>query len=409
MAILHMVMKSSSKAPQARPHSDYIMRKGKYARRGEIEHAEYGNMPEFAEGDPRLFWKAADANERVNGRAYTEIQVALPREIDQASRIELAREIAAAAVGDRHAYALAVHNPAALDGGEQPHMHLMFSERVIDERTRQLGPREYFRQSGAKKDRAWNDRGRPLALRGKVCELLNGALERAGLKQRLDPRSWEAQGFHTLAQAVEPKMRRGKHQAEVLALREARKEYLAEAWAHQRATRAGKVSEAELAELDKQLEKLQAEERAKATAMTSQLDAKLAIARDRHAKLAELAGEIERREVNPLDHEIQSRLLHVFFDKGAADLSKDLDIGFARGMTRRGLPDGMELRAGPNDSRQFVVPRGIAADVAQKIRTANDGMLQRATERAVKELEPKQEKAPAKSKSRGRGGNDLGR
>ena len=38
-------------------------------------------MPEFARENPQSFWEAADAFERKNGRAYTELQIALPREL----------------------------------------------------------------------------------------------------------------------------------------------------------------------------------------------------------------------------------------------------------------------------------------------------------------------------------------
>ena len=44
---------------------------------------ESGNLPDFAQGNPLAFWMAADTHERVNGRVYTELQVALPRELNQ--------------------------------------------------------------------------------------------------------------------------------------------------------------------------------------------------------------------------------------------------------------------------------------------------------------------------------------
>ena len=51
-------------------------------------------MPSFAREDPHSFWEAADAFERKNGRAYTELQIALPRELAPDERAELAREAA---------------------------------------------------------------------------------------------------------------------------------------------------------------------------------------------------------------------------------------------------------------------------------------------------------------------------
>ncbi|MGK3681331.1 hypothetical protein ACSLOD_27915, partial [Escherichia coli] len=36
-------------------------------------------------------------------------------------------------LGERHAWSFAIHNPkASIDGGEQPHAHIMMSQRVND-------------------------------------------------------------------------------------------------------------------------------------------------------------------------------------------------------------------------------------------------------------------------------------
>ena len=86
MAIVHVVYKSSSTAPPAAAHAQYIMRDGQYERRGGVELVEYGNMPQFAASDPLAFWAAADAHERANGRTYTELQIALPRKLALADR-----------------------------------------------------------------------------------------------------------------------------------------------------------------------------------------------------------------------------------------------------------------------------------------------------------------------------------
>ena len=127
MAIVHVAFKSSSKAPSAAAHADYIARDGQYQQRGGVELVESGNMPAFAQDDPHAFWVAADTHERANGRTYTEIQLALPRELDSAEREELAREATRELMGERFAYTMAVHVPLAQDNIEQPHMHLMFS------------------------------------------------------------------------------------------------------------------------------------------------------------------------------------------------------------------------------------------------------------------------------------------
>ncbi len=209
MAIVHVAFKSSSQAPPAAAHAHYISREGEYQRRGGVELVESGNMPEFAQDDPHRFWIAADTHERANGRAYTEVQIALPRELNKGEREDLARQATRELLGDRFAYTMAIHTPLAKDNLDQPHMHLMFSERTIDETTRGLAEERFFKRNGAKKDPAWNAREKPIEVREKWVEMMNGAMQRAGLDQRLDARSWAAQGREDLASLREEKTLQG--------------------------------------------------------------------------------------------------------------------------------------------------------------------------------------------------------
>ena len=217
MAIVHVSMKASSQAPPAAAHAQYIARDGQYERRGGVELVESGNMPEFARENPQAFWQAADAFERANGRTYRELQIALPRELSGEQRIELAQEATRKFLGDRFAYTMAVHTPLAKDNIEQPHMHLMFSERAIDDRTRELPEEQFFKRNGAKKDRDWTTTEKLVEVREKWVETMNAAMERQGHEQRLDHRSWESQGRPDLAELVEPKLL-GGNEAEARAL-----------------------------------------------------------------------------------------------------------------------------------------------------------------------------------------------
>ena len=160
-------MKASSQAPPAAAHAQYIARDGQYERRGGLELVESGNMPEFARENPQAFWEAADVHERVNGRTYRELQIALPRELSGEQRIELARKATQEFLGDRFADTMAVHTPLAKDNIEQPHMHLMFSERVVDENTQSLPEDRFFKRNGAKKDRDWTTTERLVEVREK--------------------------------------------------------------------------------------------------------------------------------------------------------------------------------------------------------------------------------------------------
>ena len=100
----------------------------------QIEFVKSGNLPSFAEGKPAEFWQAADVYERSNGRTCSSLVVALPKELNQAQRIELAEAfITEFADRYRFPFSCAIHNHAGLIAGiEQPHLHLMYSERHVD-------------------------------------------------------------------------------------------------------------------------------------------------------------------------------------------------------------------------------------------------------------------------------------
>ncbi|WP_413484839.1 MobA/MobL family protein, partial [Morganella psychrotolerans] len=150
MASYHLSVKTGGKG-NAYPHAAYIAREDKYARKKEadLEHKEAGNMPAWAVHNPAEFWKAADTFERANGCTYREIEIALPRELNPEQRLALVRDFVRQELGDRHAYQFAIHNPdAAIDGGEQPHAHIMFSERCSDGTDRD--PPHYFKRANSK-------------------------------------------------------------------------------------------------------------------------------------------------------------------------------------------------------------------------------------------------------------------
>ncbi|MBJ8454232.1 MobA/MobL family protein [Acinetobacter bereziniae] len=100
----------------------------------QIEFVRSGNMPNFAEGKPAEFWQAADVFERSNGRTCSSLVVALPKELNQAQRIELA-ELFIREFADRYCYPFTCaihHHVGSLGGQEQPHLHFMYSERHVD-------------------------------------------------------------------------------------------------------------------------------------------------------------------------------------------------------------------------------------------------------------------------------------
>ncbi|HIE0136342.1 MobA/MobL family protein [Proteus mirabilis] len=207
MASYHLSVKTGGKG-KAASHADYIAREGKYAREkdNDLEHTESGNMPAWAAHKPSEFWKAADTFERANGCTYREIEIALPRELTPSQRLELVRDFIQQEIGDRHAYQFAIHNPrAAIEGGEQPHAHIMFSERLNDGIERD--PQQYFKRAntkkpergGAKKVRFGETpterKAYLIAQRERWADLQNKHLERYQHPDRVDARSLKAQGI----------------------------------------------------------------------------------------------------------------------------------------------------------------------------------------------------------------------
>ncbi|MDE9447376.1 MobA/MobL family protein [Xenorhabdus bovienii] len=208
MAIARLSVKVGRKGKGAQ-HAAYIAREGKYANRLEkgekLEATDYGNMPTWASAEPQQFWQAADAFERQNGTAYREMEIALPRELMPEQREALIRDWVKQELGERHAYQWAIHVPTAADGGEQPHCHLMFSERLNDGIARD--PEQYFKRfnrktperGGSQKANTGLDpatrKAQLVALRERWEVTCNQHLERAQLPERIDMRSYAKQGL----------------------------------------------------------------------------------------------------------------------------------------------------------------------------------------------------------------------
>ena len=201
MAIYDMTVSTGSHAGghSAAAKDEYIEREGRYDEdRSEVEHSESGHMPEWAEDDAHTYWEAADEHERVNGRLYREVVFALPNELDERERRELALEFAQSlTVKERLPYTLAIHRGLSDEPGkpDNPHCHLMISERMNDGLDRT--PETWFKRH----NRAHPERGGALKSRStrpvewlentrkSWADYANRALERAGSPERIDHRA----------------------------------------------------------------------------------------------------------------------------------------------------------------------------------------------------------------------------
>ena len=197
MAVYHLKASYGSRAggQSALAKSHYIEREGRYAEDAEeLEHKEHGNMPQWAQADPGKYWEAADQNERANGRLYSEVQFALPKELSEEQRREVASHFAERLTGgEKLPYTLAVHRGGP--EGENPHAHLMFSERGHDGIER--GAEQWFRRYNGKEPEKGGARKSRAAKAGDWLEktreaweqTANRALEQAGQGERIDRRS----------------------------------------------------------------------------------------------------------------------------------------------------------------------------------------------------------------------------
>ena len=195
-------------------HVEYINREKAYENRGGcIFHAHH--LPKWAHDDPKKFFQAADRYEGVGNRRYVEIEFALPNEL---KTVEQYRQIIDAFIAKHlqdHYYAYAIHNKIGVmsDGQHHPHVHIMFSERLIDdiEKKKERSARSFFLyparkkkdgsepsfeekwRRGAPKARKWCNHQYVSEMRADFAQIQNAVLEQNGFSIRVDHRSLAAQ------------------------------------------------------------------------------------------------------------------------------------------------------------------------------------------------------------------------
>ena len=203
----HLNVKTGSRATgqSAAAKYDYISRDGRYARacQDEVVHVESGSMPAFASSDARVYWAAADGHERSNGRLFRSLTAALPNSLDLAGRLELARSFAAHVTAGQMPYTLALHAGLSKEAGaaSNPHLHLVFSERVNDGVER--AAEQWFRRAatagrdpasgGARKSERTKPREWLEETRQAWAAEMNLAFGRAGVADRVTAESHAAQ------------------------------------------------------------------------------------------------------------------------------------------------------------------------------------------------------------------------
>ena len=162
-----------------------------------LEFMRYGNMPKWAENKAKLFWKSADQFEIARGRTSSTLTVALPKELIPEQRAELVQKLIDQFAGQyQFPYTAVIHNhPSEITGEDQPHLHLMYSERTISDGI-ERPPEQFFKQyrpknptqGGAQKltaDALGFGRNQVKVFREKTQELMNLFLEKYAPTKKL--------------------------------------------------------------------------------------------------------------------------------------------------------------------------------------------------------------------------------
>ena len=175
----------------ARLHDHALARTHDYTRRSGVV-TTFALAPEGAPHwalDMEALWNAAEAAEnRCNSQLAREYELALPSAVSPEEREAIARGFAKHLV-DRYGVAVtgAIHQPSRRGDMRNFHAHILAT-------TRRMEPHGL-----AKKTRILDDRRtgpqEVRHLRQYACDAINSALERAGVAERVDARSFESRGI----------------------------------------------------------------------------------------------------------------------------------------------------------------------------------------------------------------------
>ena len=193
-------------------HADYINREGAQGEKTDCVFKD-SQLPKWAKGSAQKFFSAATRYESKGNRRYKEIELSLPNELT----LEQNREVVDKFIADHlsnHYYAYAIHEKnGELSGERHPHVHIMFSERLIDdvEKKSERPAYKYFRRAarplkgeqvasferrrehGAPKDPKWHDKKYLCEMRADFARIQNEVLAKNGFSIRVDHRSLKAQ------------------------------------------------------------------------------------------------------------------------------------------------------------------------------------------------------------------------
>ncbi|NQE63417.1 Ti-type conjugative transfer relaxase TraA [Caulobacter sp. RHG1] len=199
MAIYHFSVKVISRATGAsavasaayrsasRLHDERLDRDHDFTGKSGVVHSEVllpDGTPEHL-ADRATLWNTVEGGEkRKDAQVSREVEFAIPREMDQAQGIELARDFVQREMVDRGMVAdLNVHWDIGADGLAKPHAHIMLSMREVGE------------DGFGAKVRDWNRTELVEHWREAWADHVNERLAQLDIDARIDHRSLEDQGI----------------------------------------------------------------------------------------------------------------------------------------------------------------------------------------------------------------------
>ena len=182
MAIFHLSF-SNGKVGKGLAHFKYIMGEDRYSyKENEVIYEKHNMPPHISAKD---FWQSADAYERVNGRVYKEIRIALPNGFTKKENQDLLNKFLEKELGNDFYYSAVIHDKdSSTDEIRNVHAHIMVCPRKIDGIERDI--KQFFsrynskniEEGGALKDPYWNKKETLTHFRESWEETLNNALEK---------------------------------------------------------------------------------------------------------------------------------------------------------------------------------------------------------------------------------------
>ena len=165
-----------------------------YAARGGVDHTETlapDHAPDWVRDRSELWNRVEESETRKNSQVAREVRVALPAELTHAQRVELVRDFAQEQfVGSGMIADIALHAPGRDGDDRNHHAHILLT-------TREIGPEGF-----TTKNRDWNKVEVLEGWREAWARDANTALERAGIEDRVDHRTLEAQRDEALELAA---------------------------------------------------------------------------------------------------------------------------------------------------------------------------------------------------------------